>query len=166
MVALVAAAPVARPVVSMFAACAYCPAATSFRCLNCGTAMCPDCVPGDLCPDCWPAPVAPVVALGGWCFADEGTDDDAVAVACAGCGDRIYTDDPSDDTYCAACSMDPADCAALRMTSETPAACAFCGAPMYGSDTDDAGTRHPRCARFLAGLDARRASWKEAPIAA
>ena len=31
------AAPISRPVVSMFAPCAFCPASTSFSCLNCGT---------------------------------------------------------------------------------------------------------------------------------
>ena len=41
----------AAPVVSMFARCAYCPQSTSFRCLRCGTAICPHCVPGDYCPD-------------------------------------------------------------------------------------------------------------------
>src|SRR5215208_5231902 len=126
-------------VVSMFAACAYCPAATSFRCLNCGTAMCPDCVPGDYCPDCW-TPSAPV-ALRGWSFADEGTDDDTVAVACTGCGDRICVDDPTDDAYCAACSLPAAEVAALRMVpAPAPVACLLCGDPMYGTDTD--GTRH------------------------
>ena len=35
---------------------------------------------------------------------------------------------------------------------------------MYGTDRD--GTRHLRCARFLAGLDARPGTRKDAPIAA
>src|SRR5215203_4495790 len=142
MVATVAAA----PVVSMFALCAYCPASTSFRCLNCGTAMCPDCCPSDYCPECQPAPVAPFVVLGGWSFADEGVEDNAVAVECAGCGDTIYTEDAGDDAYCTACSMPAAEVAALRMVPApirpAPAACLFCGDPMYGRDTD--GTRHPR----------------------
>src|SRR5215213_6743946 len=146
----------AAPVVSLLAACTFCPALTSFSCLNCGTAMCPDCCPSDLCPDCRPAPVAPLVVLGGWSFADEGTEDDAVAVACAGCGDRLYVDDPTDDAYCAACAMPAAELAALRMVpAPAPVACLFCGQPIYRGDGDDAGTRHARCGRFLAGLDAR-----------
>src|SRR5215217_1481661 len=128
-----------RRVVSMFALCAYCPAATSFRCLNCGTAMCPDCCPSDYCPECQPAPVAPFVVLGGWRFADEGVEDDAVAVECAGCGDRIYVDDPTDDAYCAACSMPAAEVAALRMVPVHRPTCERCGFPLRAGDP-------PRCA--------------------
>jgi ribosomal protein L37E len=157
-----------RPVVSLFADCAYCPQSTSFRCLNCQTPICPECCPSDYCPECQPAPVAPLL---GWSAAYEGVEDNAVAVACTRCGDRIYVDDPTDDAYCAACAMPAAEVAALGMVpSATPAdrsfmtPCSFCGDPMYGTDTD--GTRHPRCARFLAGLDARRTTRKEQPIAA
>lgn len=113
-----------------------------------------------------------LIALGGFSAADWDTErqsygHDAVAVECAGCGDRFYTDDPSDDAYCAACAMPAAELAALRMVpAPTPVACLFCGDPIYRGDADDAGTRHPRCGRFLAGLDARRAAWKEEPIAA
>src|SRR5215212_4493772 len=125
---------VARPAVSLFVRCAYCPARTSFACLNCGTAICPECCPGDYCPDCLPAPVTPLV---GWSLAHEGVEDDAVAVACAGCGDRIYVDgDPSDDAYCEACTMPAADFAALRMVP-APVACLLCGQPIYRGDADD-----------------------------
>jgi hypothetical protein len=144
-----------RPVVSMFAACAYCPAQTSFRCLSCQTAICPDCCPSDYCPDCQrPAPVAPLM---GWSMVRESANDGdcSVRVECVGCGDHFWTEDPDDDVYCAAYAMDPAERAALRMVPAAPVACAFCGQPMYGRDTDDAGSRHPRCARFLASLDAR-----------
>jgi hypothetical protein len=113
------------------------------------------------------APVAPLVVLGGWRFADEGVEVDAVAVACAGCGDRIYVDDPSDDAYCAACSMPAAEVAALRMVpAPTPVACRLCGAPIYRGDADDAGTRHRSCGRFIARLDGVRGTGKEEPIAA
>jgi hypothetical protein len=155
-------APVARPFVSMFARCAYCPGMTSFRCLNCQTPICPDCVPSDYCPECRPAPVTPLM---GWSMVNDGNvADDATfyAVTCAGCGDTFQSEEPDDD-MCAACA-DPvlaAELRAMRPASVTrPADCAFCGNPMFGRDTD--GTRHPRCARFLSGLDAR----KESPIAA
>ena len=98
----------------------------------------------------------------------NGADDATFyAVACGTCGETFSSEEPDDDT-CAACAMDPAELAALRAMVPAPiarhAACAFCGNPMYGRDTD--GTRHPRCDRFLAGLDARRAAWKEDAIAA
>src|SRR5215217_8443098 len=120
---------VVRPVVTMFALCAYCPASTSFRCLNCGTAMCPDCCPSDYCPDCQPSPIVPLM---GFSTVNEGNGvDDAVAIACecAICGDRFYSED-ADDDLCAACAMDSAELAALRMIpAHAPArpACAFCG---------------------------------------
>jgi hypothetical protein len=111
------------------------------------------------------AAVPPLVVLGGWSFADEGVEDDAVAVACAGCGDRIYVDDPSDDAYCAACTMPAAELAALP-TVPAPPACLLCGAPIYRGDADDAGTRHRWCGRFIARMDARREMREEnAPIA-
>src|SRR5688572_17174643 len=106
-----------RPFVSMFASCAYCPASTLFRCLRCESPSCPAHGGDDLCPDCQPAPVAPLVALGGWSMAaDHANEGDcAVRVACAGCGDRFWTEDPDDDTYCAACTLPAAEVAALRM---------------------------------------------------
>jgi hypothetical protein len=107
------------------------------------------------------------VPLKGWSFAPSlpEVDEIAVIVACEMCGDTFSTEDPDDDTLCCACSMPPAELAALRMVP-APArpACLFCGDPMYGTDSD--GTRHPRCARFLAGLDARRDTRKDQPIAA
>src|SRR5688500_3180480 len=127
-----------RPFVSLLAACAYCPASTSFACLRCGTAMCPTCVCGDYCPECQPAPVAP---LPGFSMVNEGNgapDATFYAVECQSCGDRIYTEDPDEDAYCAACSLPAAEIDALRMVPAprpTPAACAFCGAPMYGRAT-------------------------------
>jgi hypothetical protein len=157
-----------RPVVSMFSPCAYCPASTSFRCLNCGTAMCPNCVPGDYCPDCQPAPVAPLM---GWSMVNEGhAEDDAAwyAVACGVCGDTFWTEDADDDT-CAACAMPAHELAALRMVPASrpvPAACLLCGQPIYRGDADEHGTRHARCGRCLASLDARYATRKEEPIAA
>ena len=127
------------PVVSMFVACAYCPALTSFSCLKCSSPMCPDCCPSDLCPECQPAPFAPLM---GWSFADEGVEDDAIAVVCAGCGDRFFTED-ADDASCAACTTPAAELAALRMVPvpDRPG-CQFCGNPIYGTDADTAGTRH------------------------
>ena len=153
------AAPVTRPIVSMFARCAYCPALTSFSCLSCGTAMCPACVRGDYCPECQPAPVAPLM---GWSMVREGhAEDDATwyAAACATCGDTFRTEDPDDDTLCAACAMDPAEVAALRMVPAPVArpACAMCGGILTAQDT----TRCAVCARFMARLDADHAAWKE-----
>ena len=113
-----------------------------------------------------PVSVAPLVLLGGWSFADEAPEDDAVGVACTGCGDHILTEDPDEDAYCAACSMPIDEVAALRMVS-APAACLLCGAPIYRGDADDAGTRHARCGRLLTSLDARCLPRKEVqPIAA
>jgi hypothetical protein len=109
------------------------------------------------------------VPLSGWSLAslypypDDG-DGCVVMVACDRCGDGFITDAPDDDTLCTACSLPPAEVAALRMVPapirSAPVACLFCSDPMYGSDSD--GTRHPRCARFVASLNARR----ETPIAA
>src|SRR5215203_2645141 len=141
-----------RPVVSMFADCAYCPQSTSFRCLNCGTAMCPDCCPSDYCPECQPAPVAPLVVLGGWSFADEGVEDDAVAVECAGCGDRIWTEDADEDACCAAC----------RLPAPARRTCQMCAGILTANDD----TRCAVCARFITQLDASHAAWKEDRIAA
>jgi hypothetical protein len=59
--------------------------------------------------------------------------------------------------------MPPADVALRMVPAPVRAACAFCGDPMYGTDSD--GTRHPRCARFVASLDARPLT-KEDAIAA
>jgi hypothetical protein len=89
---------------------------------------------------------------------------DAVAVECAGFGDGIYTDgDPSDDHFCTACTMPPADLAALRMVPAARPTCQTCGVTIYG--TPD-GPRCAVCARFIARLDADWNTWKEARIAA
>ena len=88
-----------------------------------------------------PAPVTPLM---GWSAADEGIDDDAVAVACAGCGDRIYVDAPSDDAYCAACAMPAAEVAALRMVTPARTDCPLCSLTIYCEDAYNAGTRHAR----------------------
>jgi hypothetical protein len=162
MVQTVAPAPVARPFVSMVARCTYCPASTSFRCLNCGTAICPDCVPGDLCPACWPAPVSPLM---GWGMVNAGNGaDDATfyAVACIGCGETFSSEEP-DDELCAACLMPADELAALRMTP-APArrTCAMCAGILAASDD----TRCAVCARFMARLDAKHAAWKEERLAA
>jgi hypothetical protein len=149
-------ATVARPVVSLFARCTFCVASTPFRCLRCGSAMCPDCVPGDFCPECRPAPVAPLL---GWSLVNEGNGaEDAlvVAVACVGCGDVFRTEDADD--LCAACLMPAAELAALRMVpAPAPVACLLCGQPISRGDADEGGTRHAQCARFLTLLAARHA---------
>jgi hypothetical protein len=108
------------------------------------------------------------VPLKGWSFATQTpeVDDLAVILTCDRCGDTFFSED-ADDTLCTACSMPPAEVAALRMVpASTPAACLLCGAPIYRGDADAAGTRHPRCARFLTLLAARHAARKEEPIAA
>ena len=110
------------------------------------------------------------VPLTGWSFAPAipEVDDLAVIVTCDRCGDTFHTED-ADDTRCTACSMPPAELAALRMVptpAPAPVACLLCGQPIYRSDADDTGTRHAHCGRFLTALDARRAAWKEEPIAA
>jgi hypothetical protein len=111
------------------------------------------------------------VPLKGWSLASlyahpEDGEGCLVMVACENCGDGFLTDAPEDDTRCTACSLPPADVAALRMVPAPvrPAACAFCSDAMYGTDTD--GTRHPRCARFVASLNARPGTRKDEPIAA
>jgi hypothetical protein len=112
------------------------------------------------------------VPLQGWSLAslypypDEG-EGTLVTVACDQCGEGFVTDAPDDDTTCAVCLMPPAEVAALRAMVPAPlrpAACAFCGDPMYGSDSD--GTRHPRCARFVASLAPHDGTEMEEPIAA
>ena len=92
------------------------------------------------------------VPLGGWSFATQSpeVDDCATITACEQCGDTFLTEDPADDVLCCACSMPPAELAALRMVSAPRPACTFCGELMYGADCD--GARHPRCARFVASL--------------
>jgi hypothetical protein len=113
------------------------------------------------------------VPLKGWSLASLGPYPEdgegcLVMVACDRCGDGFITDAPDDDTRCTACSLPPAEVAALRMVPAPirPAviACAFCAAPMYGTDSD--GTRHPRCARFVVSLNARPGTRKDEPIAA
>jgi hypothetical protein len=152
----------AAPVVSLFARCAYCPQSTSFRCLNCQTAICPDCCPSDYCPDCQPAPVAPLM---GWSMVNEGNGaDDATfsAVTCATCGDAFQSEDPDDD-LCAACA-DPALAAELRAMVPAPIRrrCSMCAGIL--AERDD--TRCAVCQRFMDALDARHAAWKEVRIAA
>ena len=111
------------------------------------------------------------VPLQGWSlaslypFPDEG-EGTLVTVACDQCGEGFVTDSP-EDTTCAVCLMPPAEVAALRAMVAAPirpAACAFCGDPMYGSDRD--GTRHPRCDRFVASLAPHYGAGSEDPIAA
>jgi hypothetical protein len=83
-----------------------------------------------------PALGATPVALRGYAAVDWDTErqsygDDAVMVACAGCGDPVAAESPSDDASCAACAMPAAEVAALRMApsaaaSTAPVVCFRC----------------------------------------
>ena len=62
--------------------------------------------------------------------------------------------------------MPAAEVAALRMVTPARTDCPLCSLTIYCEDAYNAGTRHARCGRFLASLDARRATRKEELIAA
>ena len=96
------------------------------------------------------------VPLQGWSFATQSpeVDDCAVITACERCGDAFLTEDPDDDVLCCACSMPPAELAALRMTpagcpSAPRPACDRCG--FFPLRTGDA-VRCPACTRLYASL--------------
>ena len=103
------------------------------------------------------------VPLGGWSLAPSlpEVDDLAVIVACEMCGDTFLTED--DDTLCTACSMPPAELAALRMLPAPRPACDKCG--FFPLRADDAG-RCAACTRLYASLIDFAAARKEQPIAA
>ena len=105
------------------------------------------------------------VPLKGWSLVSSDPDDGAswVMVACERCGDGFLTDDPDSDTLCCACSMPPAEVAALRMVSAPRPACDKCGFfPLRASDDG----RCAACTRLYASLTDVSAARKEDAIAA